>query len=166
MKFYDKYRGRVIFLKKLTWTKFALLIFAIVFLITGCSGKQNEFNTIEEAEKKLGAIIDTPSIPENFRVSKVYYYDDGEHDPIVKIYYKNEKEKELKFIIASSIEFGKEQQSEEIFRNEINEMKWIKADSDYLLKWKRNSNESYKYLITKDESDKEQLIRIAEQYDY
>lgn len=166
MKFYDKYRGRVIFLKKLRWTKFALLVFAIVFLITGCSGKQNEFNTIEEAEKKLNTTIDTPNLPKDFDISKVYYYDDKEHDPIVKIYYKNEKKKEIKFIIASSIEFGKEQQSEEIFRNEINEMKWIKADSDYLLKWRKNSNESYKYLITKDENDKDQLIRIAEQYAY
>jgi hypothetical protein len=162
----NKYGNKVIFLKKLIWTKFALILLSILFLLTGCSGKQKEFNSIEEAEKKLGTIIDTPSIPVDFRVSKVYYYDDREHDPIVKIYYKNEKGKELKFIIASSIEFGKEQQSEEIYRNEINEMKWIKADSDYILKWKRNSNESYKYLITKDESDKEQLIRIAEQYDY
>ncbi|MDQ0160633.1 hypothetical protein [Alkalibacillus salilacus] len=137
-----------------------LLLFSFV-IFGACSGDQHlTFEKKEDAEQEIGE-FKTPAMPKGYVIKKITYDHDGFTHPETKVFYEKESHS-ITFMIASS--WFDNRPSEKIENDKIADMVWISKDKDYVLKWRSSDKQSYKYLFTKNEKDKEWLISIAEGY--
>ncbi|WP_366923130.1 hypothetical protein MFMK1_003622 [Metallumcola ferriviriculae] len=119
------------------------------------------FQTLSEAEKEIGTIR-IPKLSSDYRITRVTYDNDGFTHPVTKVFYRNQAQ-EVVFMIASG--WFEEYPAEVIEHQDIKDIKWIANDEEYILRWRSSNKESYKFLITSKEEDKEWFIGLAEEYE-
>ncbi|MBM7660313.1 hypothetical protein JOC85_001080 [Bacillus mesophilus] len=140
--------------------KLLVLLSFSLSLIACNDGQYLTFESKEGAEEEIGE-FQTPLMPSGYVIKKITYEHDGFTHPVTKVFYEMEGHK-ITFMITSSM-FDKST-SEKIKNGKIADMVWISKDTEYVLKWRDSIQQSYKYLFTSNEEDKEWLISIAENY--
>lgn len=123
-------------------------------------GTHYHFKNINQAEKKIG-FIQTPQIPKGYSTTKVIYNNDGFTAPTTSVYYKNNRNHEIEFMVTGTSLF-EQAPFISVHDAKIKEMYWIQADNEYILKWRKSNKASYKYLISKDRKDQNKLMKIAD----
>ncbi|MCA1054032.1 hypothetical protein LCM10_03450 [Rossellomorea aquimaris] len=143
--------------------KIALSMFVFcAFLITACSDEQHlTFHTLDEDETELGDIRTPEQLDEEFQMEKITYENDGFTHPVTTIEYVK-GEQEISFMIASSL--YDERPAEKVQNEAVDDMHWITLEDGYALKWRRSDKDSYKYLLTENEKERDRLIEMAESY--
>ncbi|WP_226577998.1 hypothetical protein [Halobacillus litoralis] len=138
-----------------------LLLFILLLVLAACSGRENfTFQTMKGAEESIGD-IQTPDMPEGYKIQKITYLNDGFTHPVTKVFYQNGKHN-VTFMTASS-RFD-DRPSQKVENSKIADLVWISKGKEYVLKWRQSDKHSYKYLFSKKEKDKEWFISIAESY--
>ncbi|WP_409250741.1 hypothetical protein V1502_11245 [Bacillus sp. SCS-153A] len=141
--------------------KTLITIILLIFIIAACSIEEHlSFTNLEEAEKEIGE-LKIPDMPEGFKVTKITHKNDDFTHPVTKVFYKK-GEKEITYMIASS--WFDDSPSEEVTSDKIADISWITLKNEYVLKWRKTKQDSYKYLFTTDLSDKGMLISLAESF--
>ncbi|WP_163537369.1 hypothetical protein [Gracilibacillus sp. YIM 98692] len=138
-------------------------ILVFVFITLYSNEVHQTFYTLEKAKEEIPDhhFKKAPQLPNNYNIRKITYDWDLETHPIIQIYYETKSGKEIKFMIASHL-FDKGDH-EEIQNSKISNISWVKYEEKYILKWKKEGETSFKYLISKN-PDRNFLIKIAERY--
>ncbi|MGF7059918.1 hypothetical protein [Brassicibacter mesophilus] len=151
---------------------FILLIISFVvvgyFKIT--NNRDLTFSSINEAEQVIGQ-IKLPKIEEEYSIYTIKYHDDNFTTPVLRVYFRNNEGKEIIFMTTSNISTSFVD-FERVKNKNILNMIWIRKhaidfegfEGNYILQWRKSTQQSYEYFVTQNYEDKQWLVQIAENY--
>ncbi|MBM7609780.1 hypothetical protein JOD29_003056 [Lysinibacillus composti] len=138
-----------------------ILLFSFILFLVACSDEEHLiFDNKKDAEQEIGE-FKAPVMPEGYQMKQITYDNDGFTHPVTKVFYEKGSHN-ITFMIASS--WFDDRPSKKIENDHIAEMEWISKDKEFVLKWRKSNQQSYKYLFTNNKKDKEWLISVAEHY--
>ena len=122
------------------------------------------YDNLKDAEKELGK-IKLPKLSYNYKISKIVYENDGFTTPKTIVYFNNDENKKIIFMITSNYSsvFVKFQRLSGYDTTWItnHSLKFDGFEDSYIIMWRKSNQENYKYLITNDINDKDWFTKLA-----